>query len=103
MVPGSDTQFHALLVAADVLVWRLARHIERLSSRRGAASASVRRHYPVSALRHQPAHERPGLSEQQSTVGVDRKSVVSGKSVSVRVDLVGHRIIKKKNKQNNIK
>src|SRR3546814_17970086 len=30
--------------------------------------------------------------------GPDRKSVVSGKSVSVRVDLGGRRIIKKKNK-----
>src|SRR3546814_13075465 len=29
---------------------------------------------------------------------IDRKSVVSGKSVSVRVDVVGRRIIKKKNK-----
>src|SRR3546814_17564850 len=31
----------------------------------------------------------------------DRKSVVSGKSVSVRVDLGGGRIIKKKQKENN--
>src|SRR3546814_7404167 len=31
-------------------------------------------------------------------LGLDRKSVVSGKSVSVRVDLGGRRIIKKKNK-----
>src|SRR3546814_16364929 len=31
---------------------------------------------------------------------VDRKSVVEGKSVSVRVDLGGSRIIKKKKKQN---
>src|SRR3546814_11951967 len=30
----------------------------------------------------------------------DRKSVVEGKSVSVRVDLVGRRIIKKKKKNN---
>src|SRR3546814_13471886 len=30
---------------------------------------------------------------------LDRKSVVSGKSVSVRVDLGGRRIIKKKNQQ----
>src|SRR3546814_6280042 len=30
---------------------------------------------------------------------IDRKSVVSGKSVSVRVDLGGRRIIKKKNRQ----
>src|SRR3546814_810513 len=32
--------------------------------------------------------------------GIDRKSVVSGKSVSVRVDLGGRRIIKKKKKDN---
>src|SRR3546814_17483318 len=31
--------------------------------------------------------------------GLDRKSVVEGKSVSVRVDLGGRRIIKKKNKK----
>src|SRR3546814_11864263 len=40
------------------------------------------------------------LSTVQSTatfLGVDRKSVVQGKSVSVRVDLGGSRIIKKKN------
>src|SRR3546814_20309676 len=36
-----------------------------------------------------------------STVG-DRKSVVKGKSVSVRVDLGGLRCLKKKNKTNNI-
>src|SRR3546814_16331937 len=33
---------------------------------------------------------------------LDRKSVVEGKSVSVRVDLGGRRIIKKKNKYNRI-
>src|SRR3546814_16068475 len=32
--------------------------------------------------------------------GLDRKSVVSGKSVSVRVDLGGRSIFKKKNKKN---
>src|SRR3546814_21156371 len=39
--------------------------------------------------------------QEVEDVGVaheDRKSVVSGKSVSVRVDLVGRRIIKTKNK-----
>src|SRR3546814_15519670 len=34
--------------------------------------------------------------------GTDRKSVVSGKSVSVRVDLVCRRIIKKKKEHTNI-
>src|SRR3546814_15277590 len=37
------------------------------------------------------------------TFGSDRKSVVQGKSVSVRVDLGGRRIIKKKNKINRVK
>src|SRR3546814_13633258 len=36
------------------------------------------------------------LLEGADTVRIDRKSVVSGKSVSVRVDLGGRRIIKKK-------
>src|SRR3546814_13839566 len=35
--------------------------------------------------------------------GLDRKSVVSGKSVSVRVDLGGRRIINKKNSNNTIR
>src|SRR3546814_17012144 len=35
--------------------------------------------------------------DRQSAVPQDRKSVVQGKSVSVRVDLGGRRIIKKKN------
>src|SRR3546814_14529775 len=44
-------------------------------------------------LRHEavPGETRPELS--------DRKSVVKGKSVSVRVDLGGRRILKKKNNQ----
>src|SRR3546814_15891947 len=45
------------------------------------------------ALRHQPTLFQ---SEECNMSQVDRKSVVSGKSVSVRVDLGGRRIIKKK-------
>src|SRR3546814_18751075 len=41
--------------------------------------------------------EVPDLTEDQAVVQ-DRKSVASGKRVSVRVDLGGHRIIKNKNK-----
>src|SRR3546814_17554793 len=37
-----------------------------------------------------------------SAPGPDRKSVVSGKSVSVRVDLGGRRLIKKKKKRDDI-
>src|SRR3546814_12173965 len=38
------------------------------------------------------------LRRALTTCSIDRKSVVTGKSVSVRVDLGGRRIIKKKNK-----
>src|SRR3546814_15060328 len=44
-----------------------------------------------------PVHELDGaLGLDGGNSSVDRKSVVSGKSVSVRVDLGGRRVIKKK-------
>src|SRR3546814_17705206 len=43
-----------------------------------------------------------GLGHRRSGDAGDRKSVVSGKSVSVRVDLGGRRIIKKKTTNQNI-
>src|SRR3546814_17246518 len=51
------------------------------------------------AQRHRGRAARPG----RRGVPIDRKSVVEGKSVSVRVDLGGRRIIKKKKKYNNKK
>src|SRR3546814_19494664 len=42
--------------------------------------------------------QNPGKT---SSIAVDRKSVMSGKRVYVRVDLGGRRIIKKKNKKKN--
>src|SRR3546814_16280318 len=48
-----------------------------------------------SAGRRGPALGQPA----RGASGVDRKSVVSGKSVSVRVDIGGGRIIKKKQKR----
>src|SRR3546814_15666938 len=47
----------------------------------------------VQAFGEQPEARRQVVT---SPVGIDRKSVVEGKSVSVRVDLGGRRIIKKK-------
>src|SRR3546814_12174418 len=44
-------------------------------------------------LRHRPTSASSGTPDQ---VRGDRKSVVSGKSVSVRVDLGGRRLLKKK-------
>src|SRR3546814_19197421 len=42
------------------------------------------------------SEKEPSLQPEPTGHGRDRKSVVSGKSVSVRVDLGGRRIIKKK-------
>src|SRR3546814_16069878 len=60
-------------------------------ARRGAS--------PVSAL---PAEHGDGTATVRPG-SEDRKSVVSGKSVSVRVDLGGRRLIKKKKNKLNIK
>src|SRR3546814_19435974 len=49
---------------------------------------------------HRAWYVRVEDEPEQPHAEVDRKSVVSGKSVSVRVDLGGRRIIKKKNKNN---
>src|SRR3546814_7284025 len=66
-----------------------------------------RRPYPAAArrrrLRHPvrgdgDVHPRLGGAARPRLLAPDRKSVVWGKSVSVRVDLGGRRIIKKKNK-----
>src|SRR3546814_3067389 len=57
---------------------------------------TVRRHLQMARL----GQGRPCLGHRHRLYGTgghgDRKSVVSGKSVSVRVDLGGRRIIKKK-------
>src|SRR3546814_12558923 len=47
---------------------------------------------PGGAKRQAPEARRP---QRQAPIGIDRKSVVSGKSVSVSVDLGGRRNIKK--------
>src|SRR3546814_18702006 len=51
--------------------------------------------WPV--LRYRRARDRRGGVQRPRKGFGDRKSVVKGKSVSVRVDLGGRRIIKKKN------
>src|SRR3546814_14324919 len=61
--------------------------------RRPGARGDARGGTPRLLCRHERAGRRAFL---------DRKSVVSGKSVSVRVDLGGRRIIKKKNVEENI-
>src|SRR3546814_14057441 len=59
--------------------------------------APVRRHVP--RQRSQARSDAPGSRRAwRRAARQDRKSVVSGKSVSVRVNLGGRRIIKKKNR-----
>src|SRR3546814_11159271 len=54
----------------------------------------------VQVVSSKARHRRPEKKANMSVSGAgDRKSVVSGKSVSVRVDLGGSRIIKKKEVQ----
>src|SRR3546814_14648599 len=59
-----------------------------------------------SGLRSDTAHISYGVSKAvivMLTYAIDRKRVVEGKSVSVRVDVGGRRIIKKKNKNDRIR
>src|SRR3546814_11935123 len=46
-----------------------------------------------------PVRNTRGIGKAQMKLNEDRKSVVEGKSVSVRVDLGGRRIIKQKKQQ----
>src|SRR3546814_14036413 len=62
---------------------------------RGRAALCLRRRAAVAA--------QPDLDLREPADALaDRKSVVSGKSVSVRVDLGGRRIIKNKNNRNTV-
>src|SRR3546814_5950755 len=69
----------------------------------GAANLG-RQEQPRQVLRHfgvkpEAAEALQPLGQQRGVVVADRKSVVEGKRVSVRVDLGGRRIIKKKKKK----
>src|SRR3546814_15123719 len=73
-------------------------------ARRAAAAAQARlrdrfaRYFPPAAAQARGgALARRADRRTAGRAGADRKSVVEGKSVSVRVDLGGRRIIKKKN------
>src|SRR3546814_17958094 len=74
----------------------------------GAVVDGVSANHPGQPRDHGPQrHQRQSGRQRDDGFGFgacnrqDRKSVVSGKSVSVRVDLGGRRIIKKKKKKKN--
>src|SRR3546814_14183168 len=60
--------------------------------------AFMRRAAPVGGLDFEPLANQLAAERGIIQIAADRQSVVSGKSVSVRVDLGGRRIIKKKKK-----
>src|SRR3546814_19123599 len=79
----------------------------RAGARRGCSVRSSRHASRCSRIDERSANKRGitrrsrGAATGRSPRRADRKSVVSGKSVSVRVDHGGRRIIKKKKKANN--
>src|SRR3546814_20592806 len=91
--------------SSDVCSSDLSRlRADRRRNRRDAGHVFGRRLRPCGFLRRR-GRARPGADRRQGRggrrdFGADRKRVVSGKSVSVRVDLGGRRIIKKKKKNN---
>src|SRR3546814_20665897 len=82
-----------------------------LASEVGALRALTLTRESASSVRRKPDHGRLGvggpkpLNAQRNVIErsgtADRKSVVSGKSVAVRVDLGGGRHLKKKQQHNN--
>src|SRR3546814_17978489 len=92
----------------------------RLKSLPVAEPARIKPHIPTAIVKchainrlrqpsaHRETHRRRCLLASSHTADdgpqlIDRKSVVEGQSVSVRVDLGGRRIIKKKKKKQNQK
>src|SRR3546814_16933604 len=74
-------------------IWKAARRLrKRARPYPGGPIPAFRRRFHLRALRL-PLHIPRAIERLKL---LDRKSVVSGKSVSVRVDLGGRRIIKKK-------
>src|SRR3546814_11097006 len=105
-------------VCSSDLEWRISavpffdRHHGRFTGYRGTARRP-RADESATHLRANPGLYGSGLAPDSlrqlvhelrtppnALVGLDRTSVVSGKRVSVRVDLGGRRIIKKKTKKN---
>src|SRR3546814_13979443 len=87
-----------------VAVLRLQSHDARRRPAAGKSGAGARPSPRALFHRTLPGFEgeRPAGAAVHHQA-IDRKSVVSGKSVSVRVDLGGRRLIKKKNKLSNHK
>src|SRR3546814_17644363 len=94
-------------VCSSDLVARLQRDVQGLAGRLHAAAqlAALGQCHRLAAVLVAVELDLVVLVKQRAFAGQrqqrDRKSVVSGKSVSVRVDLGGRRIIKKKNNESN--
>src|SRR3546814_14614462 len=90
-------QFLAARLALGVQLAGMRLFFVRNARRHRAAGDHDRRQMAEAQRPHQQAgDDLVADAEQRRALEQDRKSVVSGKSVSVRVDLGGRRIIKKK-------
>src|SRR3546814_16107747 len=91
--------------AASAKAIAVASPLARITVAEGGSTANMRSASPFSFWEElletflKPLINFPMLTPPLSARSQDRKSVVSGKSVSVRVDLGGSRIIKKKKKK----
>src|SRR3546814_13191067 len=92
-VCSSDLLAAGLVVIVVLVVQPFRQHLAGGRQHAAVAERGERRAGVEQAGGLQFLHARQGVERFQAE---DRKSVVSGKSVSVRVDLGGRRIIKKK-------
>src|SRR3546814_17956138 len=111
--PRTDTRFpYTTLFRSVATDTEIEAHVDTRFEHEAVADTERRQHMCAQVRR--PRGQRTGTGPQRDAVapfellppfdlradGIDRKSVVEGKSVSVRVALGGRRIIKKKKKDN---
>src|SRR3546814_14578429 len=82
--------------ADQLLVVRNHHRLDRFQDLLGALLGQ--RNVPFDQLGLEPLQQCPASRLRRGRLEADRKSVVTGKSVSVRVDLGARRILKKKKK-----
>src|SRR3546814_16551190 len=98
MLPVIGLWSHALaaLLFGALAAWQLRHWNGDHRNRPLVAAFAVTSLWAIFAALLGPGHLLAGLAESARNFALDRKSVVSGKSVSVRVDFGGRRLIKKK-------
>src|SRR3546814_19876011 len=94
---GARTVQHALTVGTALLSGARQREVGRARTPRHGGVRTLKIALHEVPLWLPPVPSAGDAADGTDATGGDRKSVVKGKRVSVRVDLGGRRIIKKKN------